>query len=174
MSPIFKQYVKMFLLFGIIYGCISWIMDFLVGDSTVIPVYLFSSVFFGAAMSLTLVTYQRYRLKKDGVEDLNDSNLKVNQSKKIILELSIDEIMSKLKTDSELAKMGIKKTDDEIVIKTGITWRSWGEVIRIIRNQNSNGSEYTVQSSSKVKATLIDYGKNLHNVERICKLISKV
>ena len=175
MSPLVKQYLKFFLLFGGSYGFIMYLMDTFTGETGSVMKYLFLACFFGAAMSLTLVTYHKYRLRKDGVGDLNDSNMKVSQSKKLVSKLSIDEIASKLRTDSEIANMGITKADDSIIIKTGMTWRSWGEVIKITINPTSykNGSEYTIQSSPKLKTTLIDYGKNLHNVNRIYELISK-
>jgi len=172
MSPIMKQYLRVFLFTGITYGTVMYIVDAFSGDAGGVGKYMFLACFFGGLMSLGLVTYQRYRLKKDGIEDISEDNLKVTQSRAIESKLSIDDIVSRLQNDVMTSNMNIIKTDFGLKLKTGMTMRSWGEVITISTNSEDGRNGYIIKSASKMKSTMIDYGKNLKNVKDIIRILS--
>src|SRR4030042_3387264 len=60
------------------------------------------------------------------------------------------------------------RSQGKIVARTGMTWRTWGDVISFaIRNPGNDGIQIEVSSRPALRWTLIDYGKNLENVELI-------
>jgi hypothetical protein len=172
MKPITKLYLKTFFWTGIPYGLIMLGIDLTIGNGFILEKLLFMIFFFGGFMSLILVTYNRYRLKKIGVEEISDVNLNVRQNKILKSDLNKSELVEKLKTDPLIRKMQMKEIENGIILKTGMTWKSWGEEIRIIQQSNGESDfEYLISSTPKLKTTLVDYGKNLENVNLIEKII---
>jgi hypothetical protein len=133
------------------------------------------SILIGAFMSLILVSFHWYNIKKIGVENSNDDNLGVNQTRTIVTKLNKSELIHKLKLDPTIGKMKITEMENGILFKTGTTMKSWGEEIKIILISNKeNNFEYQVSSSPKLKTTIVDYGKNLENVNKIESAIINV
>lgn len=58
-----------------------------------------------------------------------------------------------------------------IEARTGGTWKSFGEVITVQVSVARDGTLVTVTSKPRLAATLIDYGKNNENAERILAAI---
>jgi len=168
MNPILKKYIAVFLVCTISYGILMFLSDALFFETESLIKYVISAAFFGLLMSAILVTYQRYRIRKDGADNSSAENLKVNQSTTVKSQLSLNEIYAKIKSDPNFGNMKIDSEGSMIEIKTGTTWRSWGEIISI---RGGHENEYVVSSNSKVKTTLIDYGKNLNNVNSIASII---
>jgi hypothetical protein len=53
--------------------------------------------------------------------------------------------------------------------------KSWGEEIKIIlKSKTKSEFEYMISSSPKLKTTLVDYGKNLENINRIENAIKNI
>jgi hypothetical protein len=53
--------------------------------------------------------------------------------------------------------------------------KSWGEEIKIILKSNKeNNFEYQLSSSPKLKTTIVDYGKNLENINKIESVIKNI
>jgi len=168
MKPIAKLYLKTFLCTGIPYGLIMLGFDISDGDGFRLWKFLFMTVFFGAAMSLILVSFHKYRLKKNGVQEITNDNIGVNQARNLKSNLNKKNLIKKLKTDPIIGKMKMTETENGIILKTGMTLKSWGEEIKIILKSNQeNNYEYLVSSRPKLKTTLVDYGKNLENINRI-------
>lgn len=55
-----------------------------------------------------------------------------------------------------------------IHLKCGISWESWGEkiTVRVFDNQDGN-TRLIIHSKSALPTTLIDWGKNRQNVQRV-------
>jgi len=175
MKPITKLYLKTFLLTGIPYGLIMLGFDLADGNGFRLWKFLFLTFFFGITMSLILVSFHRYRLKKNGVQELTNQNLGVSQMKNLKSELNTSELIEKLKTDPIIGKMKMQEIENGIVLKTGMTWKSWGEEIRIIlQTKGESDFDYQISSSPKLKTTIVDYGKNLENVTRIENVIKNI
>ena len=175
MKPLFKFYLKAFLLTGIPFGLIMTAFDYLDGGGFNLWKFLFHALFFGLAMSLTLVTVHKNKLKKHGVQEFTDDNLGVRQTKAIKTKLGRNELISKLKADPTVADLKMVETGNGVSLKTGITMKSFGEDIKIeLISESESDFEYQISSSPKIKTTIIDYGKNLENINRIERVITNM
>lgn len=175
MKPITKLYLKTFLLTGIPYGLIMLGFDLADGTGFRLWKYLFLTFFFGITMSLILVFFHKYRLKKNGIQEITDQNLGVSQKRNLKSELNKSELIEKLKTDPIIGKMKMTEIENGILLKTGMTWKSWGEEIKIIlQGREESNFDYQISSSPKLKTTIVDYGKNLENVTRIENVIKNI
>ena len=175
MKPLPKLYLKTFLLTGIPYGLIMIGFDLLDGDAFKMWKFLFLTFFFGISMSLTLVSFHKYRLKKNGIQELSDENLGVTQTKEIQTKIRKTELISKLKKDPIIGKMKMIETENGIALKSGVSWKSWGEEIKIVlKSETDPDFEYQISSSPRLKTTIIDFGKNLQNLNRIENVIKNI
>ncbi|WP_299438310.1 hypothetical protein [uncultured Aquimarina sp.] len=175
MKPITKLYLKTFLFTGIPYGLIMLGFDLADGEGFRLWKYLFMTFFFGITMSLILVSFHQYRLKKNGIQEISNDNIRVNQSINLKTGLNKTDLIKKLKTDPIIGKMKMKEIENGILLKSGISWKSWGEEIKImLKSEKESDFEYIISSSPKLKTTLVDYGKNLENVYRIENVIKNV
>lgn len=172
MAPLLKQYFKVFLITGIPFALLMSVLDLINNNAFSIWKFLFMTCFFGIAMSITLVSLHRYRLGKIGVREITPENLKVSQTKSVRSKLNLEELTEKLKADPHFGKMKMINLENGILLKSGTTWKSWGEEIRIILQSGKNEEyDYEVSSSPSLKTTFLDYGKNLENVNYIERLI---
>jgi len=175
MEPIARLYVKAFLITGIPFGLLMMVYDVLAGEPFSIWRFLFLTVFFGVTMSIVLVSLHRYRLRKNGIKELTESNLKVIQKRKYVSSLSKQEFMNKLADDEILGAMNLTELENGIKLSSGMTWKSWGETITVIINPISQDEyEYEIISKPKVNAAMVDYGKNLENVNRVEEILQNV
>lgn len=167
MKPITKLYLRTFLLPGILYGLLTAGFDLADGNGFRLWKFLFLTFCFGC-MSFLLVQFHKYRLKKNGVQEMTDQNLGVSQKKNLKSEFNKSELIEKLKSDPIIGKMKMQEIENGIILKTGMTWLSWGEEIRIIlQTKGVSDFDYQISSRPKLKMTLVDFGKNLENVNRI-------
>ena len=175
MKAITKLYIKTFLLTAIPYFALMTLFGFDEISKTFIFKNITASLFFGILMSLILVSFHWYKLKNVGVENITDDNIGVNQTKIIETELSKNEIIQKLKLDPTIGKMNMSEMENGVLLKTGMTMKSWGEEIKIILKSNKeNNFEYQLLSSPKLKTTIVDYGKNLENINKIESVIKNI
>lgn len=174
MTPVQKLYIKIFLYTGVAFGLISTVIDPLIlGEPFVLWKFLFKSVFFGLFMSLALVSWHLRELKKMGVKNMSDENLAIRQKKTIKTHFSKDEIVNKLKSTPNLDNRSLKESTNSIMIKTKMSWKSWGERISISFNEVEDGiQEITISSKPKAIFAFIDYGKNKKNVLQIEELLT--
>ena len=171
MKPLFKFYLKAFLLKGIPFGLIMTAFDYLDGEGFNLWKLLFHALFFGIA----LVTVHKNKLKKHGVQEFTNNNLGVRQTKAIKTKLGRNELISKLKADPTVADLKMVETENGVSLKTGITMKSFGEDIKIeLISESESDFEYQISSSPKIKTTIIDYGKNLENINRIERMITNM
>jgi len=136
---------------------------------------LFNFLFFGLFMALNFTYLHKRGLRKRGISEITDDNLNVNQLSEIISDLSINDLIDKLKNDNNFKRMNIKKADNGIIIDSGIKLTSWGEKIQITECKNENEKRILkISSKPKLKTTLVDYGQNKENIDRITELIKNV
>jgi hypothetical protein len=163
-----KLYLKTFLFTGIPYGLIMTGYDLAVGNGFILWKFLFLTFFFGITMSLFFVLPHKNRLKKIGNREVTTENLKLIQTKNIQTKLNKKELIEKLKTDQIIGKMKMVEMENGILLKSDMTWKSWGEEIKILLISTKDTEfEYKITSRPRVKITLLDYGKNLENIHRI-------
>jgi hypothetical protein len=60
------------------------------------------------------------------------------------------------------------RVQGKIVAKAGMTWKTWRDVISFeVRKIGNDGIQIEVSSRPALRTTVVDYGKNLENVEKI-------
>jgi len=126
---------------------------------------------YGVLMSLILESMHRWAVKRSS-SDGGDEALGVAHVRTVGLQLAPDEAFDLcLKALGEIRKSKIQRQDRSrgvILAKAGMTWRSWGDEIRLdAREVGAQRTEVEVSSRPAVRTTLIDYGKNLENVETL-------
>lgn len=174
MKPITKLYLRTFLLTGIPYGLLTVGFDLADGNGFRLWKFLFLTSCFGC-MSFLLVSFHKYRLKKNGVREMTNQNLGVSQKKNLKSDINKSELIEKLKSDPVIGKMKMQEIENGIILKTGMTWLSWGEEIRIImQTKRESDFDYQISSRPKLKTTLVDFGKNLENVNRIENVMKNI
>jgi len=62
----------------------------------------------------------------------------------------------------------------KILARTGINWKTWGDTVCFEINRIDGGStRVKVSSRPAARMTLVDFGKNLDNVQRIISFLEK-
>lgn len=168
-----KLYLKLFLATGIPYGLI---MGLYRGDATT---GLVLGSFFGLFMSLSLGTMHFIYSKK--LKSYGSGNTTgVHQEKTLELQLPFYKICNLCITSLEAVNGRIvEKSEQEegtsakVVAKTKMTWKSFGESIQFdIHKINSDKTEVKISSKPTLGTTLVDYGRNLENIEKISDFLT--
>lgn len=154
-----KLYLKLFLAMAIPYTLVMMLFTLNPGLALV------SGILYGGAMSLLFGTIQHlsFRGKKA------DAEHSVRQSRTLEIDHNIDDTFNLcLEAYTVLKRAVIKKVDRQaatIEVRTGANLRTYGELITIkIAPLDAHTSTVTISSRPRVKSTMIDYGRNLRNV----------
>lgn len=103
-----------------------------------------------------------------GVKRIN-----IEQDKIIIVDLDYDNAFEKAKRILKMIRVkAIKDNKNEgiIVAETGLSWKSFGENLLLeFKKLNDNQTQIRILSKSKIRTTMIDFGKNLENIDKFCK-----
>ena len=158
--------MKIFVITTLIYGIILVIPELFSIQQIEIKNLCIKASIFGLFMSIILGLIQIVKMKKNGIKNSSNSDFNVNQYSTFTAELTLQEIFDKLKTKYK----SINLTSDKIIIKTNMSFYSWGEHIEITKENNE--FEYKIISKPQLQTTLIDYGKNRENILNIKKLIN--
>lgn len=165
-------YLKVFLLLGISFGLFMSLIDLAFGDGFDIDLFIYRVSFFGTWMAVIFVTMQLFGLRRLGIKNFTDENLKVRQSMSLQSAIDKQTLISKLRSDPTFGKMHLTEKENEIDLESGTTLWSWGENISIKSIPSPGANEYVIESRPKLKTTLADFGKNMRNVKLVEKLIS--
>jgi sulfur carrier protein ThiS len=174
MTPVIRLYVKVFLRVAIPFVLVMALLQLDRDLNEILMGLLFNTVLAGV-VSIILVKIHIWSLRQDGVESLDERTLAVRQSKEIKFQFTLHELLDRLKMDLELGTQKILEYPDRIEIFTAVTWSSWGEKIDLHIHETDIG-ERVLQISSRPKSgfTILDYGKNRSNVERIATLMTSL
>ncbi len=58
-------------------------------------------------------------------------------------------------------------TSEELEVAVGMSFKSWGEVVRVTATAQGEGTVLRIESRSRFPMTLVDWGKNRRNVEMV-------
>lgn len=125
-----------------------------------------SGLLFGGFMAVISYISQK-RLKSKGISKESKG---VNQRYRLIVNRPLPEVRPTLGSSvSAISNCKIVKEDaDGIKAKTGMGWKSFGEQISIFCEAlTPTETLIEITSSPSMKTTLVDYGRNLENVEAI-------
>ncbi|MCY1636499.1 hypothetical protein [Marinifilum sp. D737] len=164
-----KLYLKSFFIYGIIFGLIMTLWEYIDEEKINLWRQVFQGVFFGGFMSWATVTAHKRAMRKYGKNELTEEDFKVSQCDYIIKENSIQEIYDLMNHHEAINKWKIEIKGSNVIGKTKTSWSSWGEKIII----SDLGENIKIESKPVLKTTMFDNGKNRENVLLIKELIGK-
>lgn len=173
-----NRYLKLFLGTGIPFGIFMGISNsFRYGFPSGLVEGLFAGIFFGGFMSLIL-GFLHSRSVKRMPSGKSEEAMDVHHLRNVELWLPYDKVFNLCVESLRLIKKcKIQKEDisqGKIVAKASMTWKTWGDVISFdVRKIDNDRTQVIVSSRPAVRTTLVDYGKNLENVERISSFLKE-
>lgn len=171
-KSIFLLYIKLFFIFGITFGVFMLLLDLVFGNGWDPNVFLFRFIYFGGGMSIVLGTGHLFRVKYLGGEITSIDDLQVRQTRRIISNVGIPDLIGKLMLDPKLKRMDIQVDGMVLKLQSDMSLASWGETMKIkVQPEDDGLFSYEVTSVPKLKTTLVDFGQNLRNVMRVEKLL---
>ncbi len=170
MLPAVNLFLKVFFASGIPFGIIMGLLQWpVLGPEWALKIGLQAGAGFGLIVSTIAGLLNAIARKKAGLDGQSD---KAAFSQEMTLPMKPDRTFDLVLDGLErVKKCEITMEDREagrIEAEAGQTWKSWGEAITAeIRQTESGGTRIAVSSRSKVKTTLIDFGKNQENIRAI-------
>jgi len=168
------KYIRLFLLSGLFFGVwMGIVYTFQLGNVYTGSIYGLSAGIVFGLFNAAFSYFADQRLKKKGIDI---SNTNPRQSRKISVDATVNEAIAvSEKAIISLNRSVIKEKDltaGTIKAKTKITWKSFGEVIKISAKSLGDGQTLIeIKNSPFIPTNLIDYGKGLENVETIVSYI---
>lgn len=134
-----------------------------------------AGLFFGILMSAVLGRWQsraadRRRLTDPAAPDAVDVG--VHRRSTVRVEVPAAEILRRSSDAAGVLRRGrvtaVEEADRIVTLRVGMSWRSWGEwVVLRLHPQSPSVTEVIVTSRPVFPWTLVDYGVNASNVERV-------
>jgi hypothetical protein len=135
-----------------------------------------AGLFFGILMSAVLGRWQsraadrRRRLTDPAAPDAVDVG--VHRRSTVRVEVPAAEILRRSSDAAGVLRRGrvtaVEEADRIVKLRVGMSWRSWGErVVLRLHPQTPSVTDVTVTSRPVFPWTLVDYGRNADNVERM-------
>lgn len=173
MLKLIRFYLLLFSLFAIVFFLISLVFDYFIFQRNLdFPGLAFKSLFYGLWMSLILGTFHLLNIKKQWKQGARDNFFGSSHYEDLHSKITIEKLLEVLQSDKEFGKMKIKAEESQIFIESPMTLKSWGEYIKIKKiGVDENNQHYLISSSPKLKTTILDYGKNTENVDKILKIM---
>lgn len=151
------------------------IMSFRVGDNAdAIRNGILSGLIFGTLVSYILISLHKSLSRKvDSGASMPDFN--IHQVRRIVMGIPFDQAFSQciesLKTVNRCRIISQNLDNGEIRARAGLNWKTWGDdiIINLTKGKETTGVE--ISSRPSARSTLVDFGKNLDNVERIRRFL---
>lgn len=173
MSPKSKLFTRIFFYSGIGFGLGMAIFNLILSSEINPWQLLFTGVSFGLFMGLSAVNVFSNEMKKMGRDPILNSDISVVQSRDVVSDVSLNQLIDVIKGSDLFGKMSLMQSESEITLRSGFSWKSWGEEIKITNLNSFDQNQYKIESRPRFKFTVVDYGKNLMNVEKLVQLIGK-
>lgn len=180
LRSIARLYLKIYLVSGITfiitYLLFSYILRFFTGMVFIgLPLVLSAGVLFGLFMALISGTYHLGRIESK-YHSISDETLNISHVREITLDLPYNDAfgicVSSLK-DMKSGKIRLEERETgKIEARTPWYGRFGNEKITFkIHRESDNVTKIRVETRPIMPFTLVDYGKNLDDIETICKYI---
>ena len=132
-----------------------------------------AGLFFGIVMSAVLGTWQwraGRRVSDPAAPDAVDVG--VHRRSTVRVEVPAAEILRRSGDAAGVLRRGrvtaVEEADRIVTLRVGMSWRSWGEhVVLRLHQQSPSVTDVIVTSRPVFPWTLVDYGVNAGNVERV-------
>jgi hypothetical protein len=167
-------YAKLFLAFSLSFGVFFGLAMFAITGSAFVLILfgVLGGLGFGILMSAVLGTLHVGSARTDAA-------LSVKQSKFIGIQSPpydvFDKALATLKTQfgKKCRIVEESRSTGEIRARTPMNWKSFGEDIFIKISQSSDRQQslVTITSRPKIRTTLVDYGRDYENVNRISRAL---
>lgn len=168
------KYIRIFFITALFFGVwMGIVYSFQFGEIyTGAIAGLFAGITFGLFNAAFSYFFDQ-KLKKKGIDTNNTSP---RQSRKVSVDRPVSEVMPVCEQAIlSLNRAVIKEKDLQngtLRAKTKISWRTFGEVIKIsTQSPGDNETLVEIKSSPFIPTAIIDYGKGLENVEEIVSYI---
>jgi len=162
-----KKFLKIFIVTGLLSGF------FQVFFHHTILVSVIQGLYFGLVMASALCFLEKCALKKIG---RTEASIGVKQEMRFTVKLSKLETLEKVKhVFAELNARIINYNSLENIIegRTTWNWKSFGEILTVRFVDMGNQTGVYVESRPSLGTIMVDYGKNLENVEKFRQLMEK-
>ena len=176
---LYKKIILVFLTVGISIGTIMGILfSFQHGIRFGMVFVAIGAVFglFAGVVSLPLVYLHSWTVERMPSGNTEES-IGVHHIRSIELDLPYDKAFNLcIQSLSSIKNCKIQTEDHvhgKILCKAGMTWKTFGDIIAFDVSKDANNRiSIEVSSRPAVRTTLIDYGKNLENVDKIIRFLN--
>jgi hypothetical protein len=172
-----NRYIKVPLIMGLSYAVMQATFAWVDGEPTEEILFRAITGFVSFAFLGFILTFAHSQIVKGKVQNKSEQDFAVNQQRSLTLRLPYDRAFNVCKESLEAVNGRVKKanpSDGKIEAVTGWTLKTFGCAISyIIKPIGEQLTEVQVSSRPCVRTTLVDYGENLDNVERICVFLSE-
>jgi hypothetical protein len=173
-----KRNLKIFLWSGISFGTVMGARySHLYGPAAGLKGGILSGLLFGTLMFIIMGFLHTHAVKKM-VTNNSGNALRTHHVRDLDLKSPYDRAYDLCISSLSLFRRCIIQEEDRslgrIVARTGINWKTWGDLISITIKRTDNGYTYIeISSRPNARTTIVDYGKNLENVEKIVSFLKK-
>ena len=164
-------FFKILLLSGIPFGFLIAILS--MQREKVFDVILngiLSGLVFGTLVSYLLISLHKSFSRKVVTDSFNH-DFGIFQSRRIEIPLSYEDAyrlcLQSLKTISRCSIQSQSHDEGIIKARAGINWKTWGDNVLLKLVKGEGATIVEISSRPSARSTLVDFGKNLDNVERI-------
>jgi hypothetical protein len=129
-----------------------------------------AGVLFGLMMAIALTAVHWWSMRKRGFDpDAKGSRVDARESVALALppEEAIARCRAALEANPHFRDVRVDPAAGTVNARSRMSWASFGEVIECRVRPGDGGSTLEIRSRPAVRSTIVDYGKNRENVERI-------
>lgn len=165
-------YLRLLLVFGMPFGILMGLFDGLLLDrglDVAVTKGVRDGLLFGSLMSLSLGY-----LHRSAVESLApaapEAAMRVRQHATVELPFPYDQAFDRCIGALERVPGRLRRKDraaGSIRADTKSSWASWGEKIEVRLRECASGTHVEISSHPTFRATVVDYGKNLRNLNTV-------
>ena len=160
--------------FGIVIGIVN---SYRYGPYAGLISGMAAGLFFGFVMYIILGLHRK-SVRKIGDGKFRDETA-IHHFRNINLNLPFDRAFDLcIESLSLINSCTIRNADrmnGKIIAKAGLNWRTWSDTITFtIRSRGDGRTDVELSSRPTARTTIIDFGKNLENVETIISFLTQV
>jgi len=160
---------------GIPFGFLISILTIQKGDNAdAILNGILSGLIFGILISYILITLHK-SLSRKVVPDASIHDFDIHQVRSIGLDMPFEQAfglcIKSLETIYRCRVLSQSLDNGEIRARAGLNWKTWGDIINFKLTRGEDSIVVEISSRPVASSTLVDFGKNLDNVERIKRFL---
>ena len=173
---ILRRNLKIFVLSGLAGGtCLGIIASSHYGSDTGAITGLCTGILFGAAMYLILGFFHTRAVEKIAGA-VTEKTIGTLHSRELTLDLPVeqafDRCLSSLQRVGRCTVLEQDRGRGRIAARSSVNWKTWGDIILFdIALDRSHRTRITLSSRPSSRMTIVDYGKNLENLNAIVSFL---